>query len=357
MRIAVDIMGGDKAPQEIVAGCVEASRRLNELPGVDQILMVGREEAMKAELAKCKASLGDTLGFVSATETIDMDEAPAAAVRSKKDNSLTRCMELVKNGEAQAMVSAGNSGAFAAAALFTLGRIKGVHRPVIASILPTRTGRPIVIADAGANADCKPEWLAQFAIMGSAYSEKMVGAGANPKVGLVSIGTEECKGNEFTHLAFPHVRDCGVNFVGNIEGHDIFRGEIDVAVCDGFVGNIILKTVESTAMGIAYWIKCAVKSNLLSMIGALLMKGAFKNLKRRMDPEIYGGAILLGVAGNCIVTHGAATHRAIFHAIKVAAEANNNELGPTIATRIAEHNAKIEMRKASAEAAASSEAK
>ena len=350
MRIAVDIMGGDKAPHEIVAGCVEASRCLKELPGVDQIIMVGKEEAMKKELALCKASLGDALGFVSATETIDMDEAPAAAVRSKKDNSLTRCMELIKKGEAQAMVSAGNSGAFAAAALFTLGRVKGVHRPVIASVLPTKTGRPMVVADAGANADCKPEWLAQFAIMGSAYSEKMLHAGEAPKVGLVSIGTEDCKGNEFTHAAFPHVKNSGVNFIGNIEGHDICRGEIDVAVCDGFVGNIILKTVESTAMGIAYWLKCAAKANIISMLGALLMRGAFKQLKRRMDPEIYGGAILLGVNGECIVTHGAATRRAIFHAIKVAAEAGNNELGPTIAARIAEHNAKVAEMQKTAEA-------
>lgn len=345
MRIAVDIMGGDNAPHEIVAGCVEASRRLGELPGVDQIIMVGKEDAVKAELKKCGAELGGALGFVEATETIDMDEAPAAAVRSKKDNSLSKCMKLVKDGEAQSMVSAGNSGAFAAAALFTLGRIKGVHRPIIASILPTRTGRPIVVTDAGANADCHPEWLAQFAIMGSIYSEKIIGAGDNPKVGLVSIGTEECKGNEFTHAAFPFVRDSGVNFIGNIEGHDICRGEIDVAVCDGFVGNVILKTVESTAMGIAYWIKCAAKSSLLSMLGALLMKSAFKSMKRRMDPEIYGGAILLGVNGNCIVTHGAATRRAIFHAIKVAAEANSNDLAPTIASRIAEYQAKIDAQK------------
>ncbi len=356
MRIAVDIMGGDKAPREIVAGCVDASRRLDELPGVDQIIMVGREDAMREELARCKASLGDALAFVSASETIDMDEAPAAAVRSKKDNSLTKGMELVRSGQAQAMVSAGNSGAFAAAALFTLGRIKGVHRPVIASVLPSRSGRPIVVVDTGANADCKPEWLSQFAIMGSTYSEKVLGAGDRPRVGLMSIGTEECKGNEFTHAAFPHVRDSGVNFVGNMEGHDILRGEIDVAVCDGFVGNIILKTVESTAMSIAYWLKSAVTSSFACKIGALFMYTTFRRLKKVMDPELYGGAILLGVDGNCIVTHGAASRRTIFYAIKVAAEANNSDLAPTIAARIATHHDKIEAQKAAAEARAPTEA-
>ena len=264
-------------------------------------------------------------------------------------------MELVKSGEVQAMVSAGNSGAFAAAALFTLGRIKGVHRPVIATVLPSRTGRPIVVADAGANVDCKPEWLAQFAIMGSAYSEKVIGAGPRPKVGLMSIGTEESKGNEFTHQAFPYVRDSGVNFIGNMEGHDVLRGEIDVCVCDGFVGNIILKTVESTAMGIAHWLKVMVKSSVFSMIGALFMYGAFKKLKRRMDPEVYGGAILLGVDGNCIVTHGAASRRTIFNAIKVAADANSNALAPTIAARTAEHEPNVATAAAAADTAQTSQ--
>ena len=356
MRIAVDVMGGDKAPHQIVLGCLEAVRRIDELPGVDQIVMVGKEDAVKAELAKCRASLGEHLAFVQASESIDMDEAPAAAVRKKKDNSLTRCMELVKSGEAQAMVSAGNSGAFAAAALFTLGRIKGVTRPIIATVLPTRGEKPIIVADAGANMDCAPEWMAQFAIMGGVYAEKVIGSGDRPKIGLVNIGTEECKGNEFTHEAFKHLREAGVNFVGNVQGHDLFKGELDVAVCDGFVGNIILKTTESVAKAIAYWIKAAVKSSVLSMLGALLMKGSFAKLKKRMDPERYGGAILLGVDGNCIVTHGAATHKAIFYAIQVAANATKNELGPTIASRIRAYNEKVAERKAAEEEAKAAEA-
>lgn len=342
MRVAVDVMGGDKAPHEIVLGCIEASKRLEEIPGLEQVIMVGRKDAVEAELKACGATLGDTLAFVEATETVEMDEAPAAAVRRKKNNSLTVGMELVKNGEAQAMVSAGNSGAFSAAALFTLGRIKGVHRPVIATVLPTREEKPIVIVDAGANMDCDPAWMAQFAIMGSTYAEKVLGAGEHPNVGLVNIGTEECKGNEFTHAAFPYVQNSGVNFKGNIEGHDLFRGEIDVAVCDGFVGNIILKTTESVALAIANWLKVSIKgSGIFAIFGALLLKGAFRRLKKRMDPELYGGAILLGVNGNAIVTHGAATHKAIFNAIKVAASAAKDELGETIASRIAAYNERM----------------
>ncbi len=355
MRIAVDVMGGDKAPHEIVLGCIEASRRLDEIPGLEQIIMVGREEDIMRELKICGGELGDSLTFVNASETIDMDEAPAAAVRKKKDNSLTVCMELVKKGEAQAAVSAGNSGAFAAAALFTLGRIKGVHRPVIATILPTQKSKPIVVVDSGANMDCDPSWMAQFAIMGSAYAEKVLDAGSEPQVGLVNIGTEECKGNEFTHQAFGYLKNAGVNFKGNIEGHDLFRGDIDVAVCDGFVGNIILKTTESVAIAISHWLKSYILSGgIFSKLGALLLKGSFKKLKKRMNPEQYGGALLLGVNGNAIVTHGSATHRTVFYTIQVAANASKNELDETIATRIAAYNERL--AKEEAEKAAASEA-
>lgn len=341
MRIAVDVMGGDKAPHEIVLGCIEAARNKDKIPGLEQIIMVGREADVMNELKRLGGKLSDSLAFVNATETIDMDEAPAAAVRRKKDNSLTVCMNLVKKGEAQAAVSAGNSGAFSAAALFTLGRIKGIHRPVIAAILPTREAKPICVVDAGANMDCDPAWMAQFAIMGSAYAEKVLGAGPTPNVGLVNIGTEECKGNDFTHKAFGYLQNSGVNFRGNIEGHDLFRGEIDVAVCDGFVGNIILKTTESAAMAVGHWLKSAVKEGFISLLGGLLLKRSFRKLKKRMDPEHYGGAILLGVDGTAIVTHGAATHRAIYYAIKVAASASQNQLGPTIASRIADYNARL----------------
>lgn len=342
MRIAVDVMGGDKAPREIVRGCVLACKRIREIPGLEQIIMVGREADVMRELRKSHGRLGPALAFVNADEVVGMDEAPASAVRRKKNNSLSVCMELVKRGEAQAMVSAGNSGAFSAAALFTLGRIKGVHRPVIAAVLPTRAAKPIVVVDAGANMDCDPEWMAQFAIMGSAYAEKVLGAGPAPAVGLVSIGAEDCKGNGFTRAAFDCLKKCKVNFQGNMEGHDVFKGRFDVAVCDGFVGNVILKTTEGAARAVGHWIKTEIGSSFWGKIGALFMAGVFKVLKKKMDPEQYGGAFLLGVNGNAVVTHGASTRRAIFHAISVAASATENGLAEAIASRIAEYNASVQ---------------
>ena len=241
------------------------------------------------------------------------------------------------------------SGAFSAAALFTLGRIKGVHRPVIAAVLPTREAKPVVVVDAGANMDCDPAWMPQFAIMGSAYAEKVLGAGPSPAVGLMSIGTEDCKGNEFTHESFELLRKCDVNFVGNMEGHDVFKGKIDVAVCDGFVGNVILKTTEGAARAVSHWIKTEVGSSFWGKIGALFMAGVFKVLKKKMDPEQYGGAFLLGVNGNAVVTHGASTRRAIFYAITVAASATQNELAESIAARIAAYNERVAAEKAAAE--------
>ncbi len=349
MRIAVDVMGGDKAPREIVRGCVMAAKRRAEIPGLEQIIMVGREADVMRELKKCRGKLGPALAFVNADEVVAMDEAPAAAVRRKKHNSLTVCMELVKKGEAQAAVSAGNSGAFAAAALFSLGRVKGVHRPVIAAVLPTRIAKPTVVVDAGANMDCDPSWLPQFAIMGSTYAEKVLGAGPQPRVGIVSIGAEEHKGNEFTRAAYTYLQKCGVNFVGNMEGHDVFGGKFDVAVCDGFVGNVILKTTEGVARAIGHWIKGEIGNSFWGKIGALFMAGIFKVLRKKMDPEQYGGAFLLGVDGNAVVTHGASTRRAIFYAITVAASATQNELQATIAERIAAHNEHVAAEKAAAE--------
>lgn len=356
MRIAVDVMGGDKAPREIVRGCVMAAKRRAEIPGLEQVVMVGREADVMRELKKCRAKLGPELALVNADEVVAMDEAPAAAVRKKKHNSLTVCMELVKKGEVQAAVSAGNSGAFAAAALFSLGRIKGVHRPVIAAVLPTRVAKPIIVVDAGANMDCDPPWLAQFAIMGSAYAEKVLDAGPSPVVGLVSIGAEDCKGNEFTREAFGYLANCGVNFKGNMEGHDVFGGKIDVAVCDGFVGNVILKTTEGAARAVGHWIKAEIGSSFWGKIGALFMAGVFKVLKKKMDPEQYGGAFLLGVNGNAVVTHGASSRRAIFYAISVAASATKNELSETIASRIADYNAKLAAAKAAPAAAPAEDA-
>ncbi len=332
MRIALDVMGGDHAPHEIVHGAVEASLKLKD---VSCIYLVGDETAIRAELAKYPRADPNRLTVIHAPESIGMDESPATAVRKKKQCSINLCMELVKNKQADAMVSAGNSGAVAAAAVFCLGRTSGVLRPAIATVLPTRQpNRPLLLLDAGANTDCHETWLAQFAVMGSAYSHAVLKR-TEPVVGLLSIGTEDCKGNEMTKKAFHLIQKADVKFRGNVEGHDLFLGKTDVVVCDGFVGNVVLKTTESVAHAVGYWMKKEFFRHPVRMFGALLLKGALETLKHRMDPEIYGGAPLLGVPGTVIITHGSSTYRAIFHAIIAGAAAASNNLTEGIARRIA----------------------
>lgn len=332
MRIALDVMGGDHAPHEIVHGAVEASLKMKE---ISCILLVGDETVVRAELAKYPKADRSRLKIVHAPESIGMDELPATAVRKKKQCSINICMELLKNKEADAMVSAGNSGAVVAAAVFNLGRIAGVLRPAIATVLPTRQpNRPLLLLDAGANTDCHETWLAQFAVMGSAYSSAVLKR-TQPVVGLLSIGTEDCKGNEMTKKAFHLIQKTDVTFRGNVEGHDLFLGKTDVVVCDGFIGNIVLKTAEAVAHAVGYWMKKEFFRHPLRMFGALLLKGALQTLKHRMDPEIYGGAPLLGVPAAVIITHGSSTHRAIFHAIVAGAAAASNNLTEEITRRIA----------------------
>jgi glycerol-3-phosphate acyltransferase PlsX len=333
MRIALDVMGGDRAPEEIVHGAVEASLKFKD---VSKILMVGDEAAIRAELAKYSKADLTRLDIVHAPDSISMGESPVVAVRKKKRCSINLCMDLIKNREADAMVSAGNSGAVAAAAMFCLGRMPGVLRPAIATVIPTRQPkRPLLLLDAGANTDCHEAWLAQFAVMGNAYSQAVLKR-TEPVVGLLSIGTEDCKGNDMTKKAFHLIQRSKVKFRGNVEGHDLFLGKIDVVVCDGFVGNVVLKTTESVAHAVGYWMKREFFRHPVRLLGALLLKGALETLKRRMDPEIYGGAPLLGVPGTVIITHGSSSYRAIFHAIIAGAAAAANNLSDTIARRIAE---------------------
>ena len=326
-NIALDAMGGDNAPAEFVFGAIEAA---NSLPDV-KVILVGVQEQIEAELAKHakeaqKAKSAGKLEVVHAPDVAEMDESPANAVRQKKDCSINVAMRMVKEGKADAMVSAGNSGAVATSAIFTLGRIPGVMRPAIATVLPTRdSNRPLLLLDAGANMDCHSDWIVQFAVMGSTYSRTVLNR-ENPTVGLVSIGTEDCKGNEMTK----------VNFIGNVEGHDLCEGKTDVAVCDGFVGNVILKTAESVAHAVGSWLKKELMKNIFRKILVFFLKGAFMAFKRQIDPEIYGGAPLLGVSGTVIITHGSSTHKAIYHAIKVAKTASSNDMTGEIARRIAE---------------------
>ena len=338
-RVALDAMGGDNAPGEIVRGGVEAAVGLEDV----KVILVGQKDAIEAELAKYpkdveKARKAGQLDVVEATEVLEMDDEPARSVRAKKDCSINVAIRLVKEGKADAFVSAGNSGAVSASAIFNLGRIKGVHRPAIATVLPTRRPiRPALLLDAGANMDCHAEWLVQFAIMGSAYS-KAVLKRTKPLVGLLSIGTEDCKGNEMTKATFPLLKDVkGIDFRGNVEGHDIFTGQTDVIVCDGFVGNAVLKTAESLVHAISYFLKKECFKGPSRIMGAILLKGAFKSLKQQLDPDIYGGAPLLGVPGAVIITHGSSSHKAIYHAVRVGANAARNDVTGLIAKQIAEY--------------------
>lgn len=328
MRIAVDAMGGDYAPAEIVKGAVAAA---DGLPAITQILLVGDAQAIRREL-EIGRRVSAKIEVRHASEVITMEETPAQAVRKKKDSSISRAVDLVKDGEADAVVSAGNTGAFVVAATLKLRTLEGVERAAIAAVLPTMD-RPLVLIDAGANTDCIPKFLCQFAIMGSVYSRAIMGQ-TDPVVGLMSIGGEDTKGNETTKETFGLLTDSHLNFRGNVEGHDLFKGKTDVVVCDGFVGNIVLKTSESVAHAIGHWMKQEFQQNLVRMMGACLLKGALGVMKRRMDPELYGGAPLLGVKGICIITHGASSHRAIFHAIRVACESGHHHLNETIVSEI-----------------------
>jgi len=340
-RIALDAMGGDKAPGEIVRGGVEAAIGIADV----KVLLVGQLAPVQEVLSglpkelstAAQAAIEDgRLEIVHAPDVATMEDSPVDAVKKKKNCSINVAMRLVKEKRADVFVSAGNSGAVATSAILTLGRIPGVKRPAIATVLPTRTPRrPLLLLDAGANMDCHPEWLAQFAVMGNAYSQAVIKR-SSPTIGLLSIGTEDCKGNEMTKSTFPLLKSLKeLNFIGNIEGKDLYKGHVDVAVCDGFVGNVVLKTTESIAKAIGYWLKKECFKGPLRILGALLLKGAFHSLKEQLDPEIYGGAPLLGVPGEVIITHGSSSHKAIYYAVKAGVAAATNDVSGLIAKTIA----------------------
>ncbi len=328
MRVAVDAMGGDHAPAEIVAGAVEAARGL---PNITQIILVGDETAVRRELGR-NGPVPANVEVRHASETIGMGESPVQAIRKKKDSSMSRCFDFVKGGEAEAVVSAGNTGALVVAASLKLRTLENVQRPAIAAVMPTFKS-PFVLIDAGANVDGDARLLCQFAAMGAVYIREIFGR-KNPVVGLLSIGEEDTKGNETTKEAFKMLSESKLNFRGNVEGHDLFKGETDVIVCDGFMGNVVLKTSESAARTIASLLKREFSSSPVRIAGSLLLRGAFKSIKRQMDPETYGGALLLGVNGVCIKTHGTSSRRAVYHAIRVACESVHQHLNNLIVEEI-----------------------
>lgn len=313
MKIAVDAMGGDFAPAVVVEGALSAAGDLG-IP----IILVGDKARIEEELAKHKALKNQNISIVHASEVVAMDESPTQAIRKKKDSSLRVCFDLVKSGEAEAVVSAGNSGAAMAAGIFLFKKIKGVDRPAIAVSVPTMKGQAVIL-DVGGNVDCKPAHLFQFAIMGEVYA-KYVLKKDRPRVGLLSNGEEEGKGNELTRETHALLKASSINYAGYVEGRDIYQGEIDVVVTDGFVGNVVLKLSEGLVEAVTTMLKNEIMASVPAKIGYMLSKGAFRNLKKKIDYAEYGGAPLLGVAGNCIISHGRSNAKAIRNAILRAHE-------------------------------------
>ena len=327
LRVAVDAMGGDHAPQEVVAGAAQAARDL----GVE-IILVGPTDRMHREWRAAGAG-ALPVRVVDATEVIEMGEPPAMALRRKRQASILVAVEALRRGEADAVVSAGNTGAAMAAALLILGRIEGIDRPAIAAVLPTLRGRAIMV-DVGANVDCRPKHLLQFAVMGSVYAQRVLGV-ARPRVGLMSNGTEETKGNELVIRSADLLRESGLHFIGNVEGRDFFDGTADVVVCDGFVGNLLLKFGEGLAVGIFTLLREELSRGLLVRLGVALATPRLRALARRMDYTEYGGAPLLGVNGICIITHGSSGAKAMRNSIALAAESVRSRMVETIRDDIA----------------------
>jgi phosphate acyltransferase len=323
MKIAVDAMGGDNAPRAVVAGAVQASREYGA-----GIILVGIEQVVREELAKHPQAKTLPIEVRNATEVVDMLDSAATVFRRKKDSSIRVANELVKSGEADAVFSAGHTGAAMSTSLFVLGRVEGVERPAIATFMPTLTGTSIVL-DVGANVDCKPNHLLQFAVMGEVYARYFLG-NPNPKVGLLSIGEEETKGNELTKEAFKLLTETSLNFIGNVEGRDVMAGRADVIVCDGFIGNVVLKVSEAVAEAIGLFLREDIKKSPLSKLGYLLMRPAFRSLKSRVDYAEYGGAPLVGINGISIISHGRSSDRAVKNAIGVAAGLAKSEVNKHI---------------------------
>jgi glycerol-3-phosphate acyltransferase PlsX len=329
MRIAVDVMGGDHGCGVVVEGVKLALATNREL---GTLFLVGQQPQIETALRN--SHLEDPrVQVVHASEVLSMDDKPVAALRRKKDCSMLRAIELVRDGRADAVVSAGNTGGLVAASTLRLRTLPGVDRAGIATVIPAPQNE-FVLLDSGANIDCKPAHLLQYAVMGNVYSREILGH-TSPRVGILSVGTEEIKGNELTLEAYKLCKRVNLNFIGNVEGHDLFNNRVDVVICDGFVGNVVLKTCESLARGMLLWLKTELKANLKRKVGALLAQNAFRTIVRRMDPDSYGGAPLLGLNGNVMKAHGSARERAIMNALRITTEAIRHDINRRIAEELA----------------------
>jgi phosphate acyltransferase len=328
MKIALDAMGGDFGPPNIVGGAVMA---LREYPHIKKLYLVGDTPRIEKELKQHHCS-DDRIEIVHATQVVEMSDGAVDSVRRKKDSSVSRAVDLVKKGDASAIVTAGHTGAAVAATTIKLRTLPGVDRPGIAAVIPSETNI-FVLIDAGANSDPRAEHMLQYAIMGSVYSRHVLGY-KSPEIGLMSIGDEDVKGSDLTKEVFKMLKQSGLNFRGNIEGHDLFADPVEVVVCDGFVGNVILKTCESIADAIFKWLKHELMKNKTRMAGAYLARNAFRTIKKKVNYEEYGGMPLLGVNGICIIAHGASTPLAIKNALRVAAESIEQQVNPHIVEEV-----------------------
>ena len=324
-RIALDAMGGDHAPDEIIAGAIRASEELDV-----EVLLVGDRAQIEAYLKQHPAS-PQNLEIVDAEGVISMDEEPLTALRRKPKASINVAMELVKKNRADAVVSAGHSGAAMAAALLRLGRLKGIDRPAIGTVFPTLLAdKSVIVLDVGANVDCKPKYLEQFALMGTVYSKYVMGT-EDPKVGLLNIGEEPTKGNDLALQTYERLEaNPHIPFIGNAEGRDVLSGNFDVIVCDGFVGNVVLKFAEAVGEIVLSIMKEELPQGWRGMLGTAILKPNLKNLKQRIDHAEHGGALLFGVDGICIISHGSSRAPSIFNAVRLAKEAFDNQVSTRI---------------------------
>lgn len=326
-------MGGDDAPGAIVEGTIVAARECDVAP-----ILVGDETAIRAELSRHNV-MGLPITVVHASQRVEMHESPSSVIRKKRDSSIWVATRLVKEGEAAAVVSAGNTGASMACGLMNLGALSCVERPAIPTPLPTLSGTAILI-DVGANVDCKPNHLFQFAIMGRIYAEEIFGI-TDPRVGLLSIGEEDTKGNELTKEVFKRLKRSKLNFIGNVEGRDVYSGEVDVIVCDGFTGNVALKISEGLSEAIIQFLKQEIMATTVGKLGSLLLKPSFARFKKKVDYAEYGGAPLLGLNGTSIICHGHSSPDAIKNAIQVAKESYRRGVTRHIQEQIEEHMSEL----------------
>ena len=323
--IAVDAMGGDHAPKAEVEGAVRAARNLDV-----KVVLVGQEDVIRQELAQYEDYRDLPIEIAHAPDVVTMEDSAARAVRNKPNSSLRVASRMVKNGQAHGLVSAGNTGAVLATAKIVQGVVPGVDRPALAGIFPTMKRTPVVVVDVGANVDCSARQLAQFAVMAEIYSRMIIRSRPNPRVGILSIGEEEHKGNDLTRSVASLLKNLDLNFIGNVEGSDIYAGDVDVIVCDGFVGNVALKVSEGVVDLVKLVMRESLEASITGKIGYAIAKSAFTTFRKRLDYSEYGGAPLLGVRGVCIICHGRSNANAIRNAIRVAKEFSEGKVNQLI---------------------------